>query len=73
LLAEWGTYFRFHGSQGKYQGEYNEVALKEAAEVIRSFWDLNKVAFVAFNNTNEHCGLSALESIRRLKKMLFFS
>ena len=71
VTAKWGSYARFHGSEGQYYGSYKQSVLDEFICKIKKQQEKLKVNFVAFNNTDEHNKLSsAIKDARLLKQLI---
>ncbi len=58
-------YLRFHGPAGDYKGGYDAAALKEYAEMIKTWQAQNKEVYVYFNNTIGDA-IKDLETLRTL-------
>lgn len=61
------TYIRFHGTNGKYAGNYPDHLLQEWSEQIQSWCGQLKEVFAYFNND---VGGHAIHNARRLRTML---
>lgn len=53
LTANWGVYYRFHGTEGAYYGAYKKSMLRQEAKKFIEFAKKGKAIFVAFNNTDD--------------------
>jgi uncharacterized protein YecE (DUF72 family) len=61
LTANWGVYYRFHGSEGAYYGAYKKRMLRQEAKRMLAFAK-GKMLFVAFNNTDDKIPSSAVKN-----------
>lgn len=65
----WGVYFRFHGSEGQYEGEYgNQLDFMESS--VKEWSSKGKSVFIYFNNTDNCKPSSAIRDAKYLSQII---
>lgn len=67
--AKWGCYFRFHGNEGPYYGNYDKRTLKQVAKKMMGLHKKGLCSFAAFNNTDDATPSSAIVNAQELQNI----